>query len=136
MNKAILMWNVTKDLELKSTTGWTEVLSFSIATNWKIKKWDGWEDTVEFHNLVAWGNTAKTIAQYCKKGSKLLVEWEIKTRNWEDKETKKTMYRTEIIVFRFEFAWWKSDSNSQWYAPKPEVKAEIEEEISIDDIPF
>jgi len=150
MNKVILMWNITKDLEVKQTPNWHSVLNFSMATNSKVKKWDVWEDKAEFHNLIAWSKTADTIWKFCQKWSKILIEWQLETRSWEDKETQAKRYKTEIVVRNFEFAGWKSD----WQANpnkiqsdeefKKNVQAEnwvqkqvkIQNDISVEDIPF
>ena len=131
MNKVILMGNITKDLELKQTPNWHNVLSFSIATNSKVKKWEEWVDKAEFHNLVAWGKTAETINNFCWKWSKILIEGQIETRNWEVEDGSKR-YRTEIIVRNFEFAGSKGSEEKKTNYSKPKV----EEEISIEDIPF
>jgi len=131
MNKAILMGNTTKDIELKQTTNGKNVVSFWLATNksYTDKDWNK-QDRVEFHNIVCYGKTAETLSKFVSKGSKILIEGELTTRNWEDQETGKKMYRTEIIVDKFEFCGKKSDNNTQ--------KQEWNNtgEISVEDIPF
>ena len=133
------MWNITQDLELKQTPNWHSVLNLSMATNSKVKQWEQWVDKAEFHNLVAWGKIAETIGKFCHKWSKILIEWQLETRNWEDKEWNKR-YKTEIIVRSFEFAWWKpkdefaqsDDKHLNWV--QKQVKKQ--EEISVEDLPF
>jgi single-strand DNA-binding protein len=99
VNKVILLGNVGKDPEIRSTPGGTLVATFSIATSERSKDAGGnWVDKTEWHNLVAFQRTAEIIRDYVKKGSKLYVEGRLTTRSWEDKETKKKLYRTEIIV--------------------------------------
>lgn len=141
MNKCIIMWNITKDLEIKQTPNWHSVMNFSMATNSKVKKWEVWEDKVEFHNLIVWGKTAETIEKYCNKWSKILIEWQLETRSWEDKETQAKRYKTEIVVRSFEFAGWKSE----WQTNTKKIESDTEfakqvkkqnEEISISDVPF
>jgi single-strand DNA-binding protein len=104
INKAIIVGRITNDLEVKSTTSGREVLSFSVATNrsWKDQAGNKQEKT-EFHNVVAWGKTAQTIAQYFIKGQEIYVEGHLETRSWEDEASKKKMYRTEILLDQFEF---------------------------------
>jgi single-strand DNA-binding protein len=103
LNKVFVLGRVTRDPELKVTPNSQQVVSFSIATNkkWKDKNGD-MQEMVEFHNIVFWGKSAETIAQYVKKGSLLLVEGRLQTRDWEDKDSKKKMYRTEIIGENFQ----------------------------------
>ena len=99
VNKVILLGNVGKDPEIKSTPGGMMVASFSIATSDRTKDKNGeWQDRTEWHNLVAFQRTAEIIRDYVKKGSKLYVEGRIQTRSWDDKESGQKKYRTEIIV--------------------------------------
>jgi single-strand DNA-binding protein len=99
VNKVILLGNVGKDPEIRSTPGGTMVANFTLATSDRQKDAQGnWSDRTEWHNLVAFTRTAEIVRDYVKKGSKLYIEGKIQTRNWDDKETGKKVYRTEIIV--------------------------------------
>jgi single-strand DNA-binding protein len=98
-NRVILLGNVGKDPEVRSTAGGTMVATFSLATSERQKDATGnWTDRTEWHNLVAYARLAEIVRDYVKKGSKLFVEGRLNTRNWEDKDTKKKVYRTEIII--------------------------------------
>lgn len=99
VNKVILLGNVGKDPKSRQTGGGTNVVSFSIATSDRTKSRDGeWEDHTEWHNCKAFGKTADVISQYVHKGTKIYVEGKIQTNSWEDKNTGKKRYKTEIIV--------------------------------------
>jgi single-strand DNA-binding protein len=99
VNKVILLGNVGKDPEMRSTPGGTLVANFTLATTDRQKDAQGnWQDRTEWHNLVAFTRTAEIIRDYVKKGSKLYVEGKIQTRSWDDKDTGAKRYRTEIIV--------------------------------------
>ena len=99
VNKVILLGNVGKDPEIRSTAGGTMVASFTLATTDRQKDAQGnWQDRTEWHNLKAFNRTAEIIRDYVKKGSKLYVEGKITTNSWDDKETGQKRYRTEIIV--------------------------------------
>ena len=99
VNKVILLGNVDKDPEVRSTPSGTMVANFSLATSDRFQDAQGnWQDRTEWHNLVAFKRTAEIVRDYVKKGSKLFIEGKIQTRSWEDKETKAKRYRTEIIV--------------------------------------
>ncbi|MEX2028964.1 MAG: single-stranded DNA-binding protein [Candidatus Paceibacterota bacterium] len=104
LNKAILIGNLTRDPELRATTTGIKVCSFSIATNrvWKDKSGVR-QEAVDYHNVVAFGRQAETIAQYMKKGSSILVEGRMQTRSWEDKNSGEKKYRTEVIADRSQF---------------------------------
>ena len=99
VNKVILLGNVGKDPEIRSTGGGTMVASFGLATTDRTKDPQGnWQDKTEWHNVVAYGRLAEIIRDYVKKGHKLFIEGRITTRNWDDKESGQKKYRTEIIV--------------------------------------
>ena len=99
VNKVILLGNVGKDPEIRSTGGGTMVANFTLATSDRQKDAQGnWQDRTEWHNLVAFQRTAEIIRDYVKKGSKLYVEGKIQTRSWDDKESGQKRYRTEIVV--------------------------------------
>ena len=99
VNKVILLGNVGKDPEVRSTGGGTMVANFSLATSDRFQDQQGnWQERTEWHNLVAFKRTAEIVRDYVKKGSKLYIEGKIQTRSWDDKETGAKKYRTEIIV--------------------------------------
>lgn len=99
VNKVILLGNVGKDPEVKFLPSGQAVANFSIATSERYKDKSGeWQDRTEWHNLTAYGKTAEIIRDYVKKGHKLYIEGRLTTRSWDDKETNKKVYRTEIIV--------------------------------------
>jgi single-strand DNA-binding protein len=99
VNKTILLGNVGKDPEVKSTNGGTLVATLSLATSERFKDKQGEvQEQTEWHNLVAYARGAEIIRDYVKKGSKLYVEGKIRTRSWDDKDTGKKVYRTEIVV--------------------------------------
>jgi single-strand DNA-binding protein len=95
----ILLGNVGKDPEMRSTGTGTVVANFTLATGDRFQDAQGnWQERTEWHNLVAFKRTAEIVRDYVKKGSKLYIEGKIQTRSWDDKETGAKRYRTEIIV--------------------------------------
>ena len=100
VNKVILLGNVGKDPEIRSTGGGTMVATFGLATSDRFQDQQGaWQDRTEWHNLVAFKRTAEIVRDYVKKGTRLYIEGKLRTQNWDDKETGKKVYRTEIVVF-------------------------------------
>lgn len=98
VNKVILLGNVTRDPELKSTTGGKPVCTFGLATNRTWKDADGHKQSLpEYHNLVAWGVQAEFCEQYVQKGKPLYIEGYLKTRSWDSSEGTK-IFRTEVIL--------------------------------------
>ena len=99
VNKVLLLGNVGKDPEIASTNGGTLVAKLSLATSERFKDKQGeWQDRTEWHNLVAYAKGAEILRDYVHKGSKLYVEGRLTTRSWDDKESGKKIYRTEIVV--------------------------------------
>src|ERR1035438_395468 len=99
VNKVILLGNVGKDPEIRSTAGGTMVANFSIATTERQKDAQGnWQDKTEWHSLVAFTRTAEIIRDYVKKGTKLYIEGRLQTSSWDDKQSGQKRYKTEIIV--------------------------------------
>ena len=99
VNKVILLGNLGKDPELKSTPSGMAIATFSLATTERAKDKDGnWQDRTEWHNIKAFGRTAEVVGQYLKKGRTVYIEGRIHNDSWDDKETGQKKYRTEIIV--------------------------------------
>jgi single-strand DNA-binding protein len=99
VNKVILLGNVGKDPEVKFLPSGQAVANFSIATSDRYKDKAGeWQERTEWHNVAAFARTAEIVRDYVKKGSKLYVEGRLTTRSWDDKDTGKKVYRTEIMV--------------------------------------
>src|ERR1700727_1629465 len=99
VNKVLLLGNVGKDPEIRSTAGGTIVASFSLATADRAKDQQGnWQDKTEWHNLVAFSRPAEIVRDYVKKGTQLFIEGKIQTRSWDDKESGQKKYKTEILV--------------------------------------
>jgi len=99
VNKVILLGNVGKDPEIKVLPSGQPVANFSIATSERFKDQQGnWSDRTEWHNLTAYGKLAEIVRDYVKKGNKLYAEGRLTTRSWDDKDSGKKVYRTEIVV--------------------------------------
>lgn len=145
LNKTFLYGNLTRDPELRALPSGQQVASFSLATNRVYKDKNGQkQEATEFHNVVAFGRSAELIGQYCKKGKALFVEGRLQTRSWDDKETGKKNYRTEIVVDNFQFGDGGGRSGGApapagEEQPAPKEADEIkypDEEINPEDIPF
>jgi single-strand DNA-binding protein len=94
----MIIGNLTRDPELKTTPTGTSVASFAVATNFIWTDQSGQkQEKVEFHNIVAWRKLAEIIGQYLKKGSKVYIEGRLQTRDWTGQDGVKR-YRTEIIA--------------------------------------
>jgi len=155
-NQAIIMGNLTRDPELRTTPTGQQVASFAVATN------RSWQDAsgerrevADFHEIVAWGKLAELAAQYLSKGRKVMVVGRIQNQTWEKDGVKRN--RTEIVASDISFldsrgggegGFTPSESSApasmSGSEPKP-AKAEqdvvIEDldddsKVNLDDIPF
>lgn len=97
-NKAIIMGRITNDLELKTTPQGASVLAFSVAVDRRYQT-KGEEKKTDFFNVVAWRNEAEFISRYFSKGRMILIEGELQTRAYTDKNNN-TVRVTEIIADR------------------------------------
>lgn len=116
-NKVILMGNLTRDVELRTTASGQTVANFSLAVSRSWRSQDGQQqDQTSFINCVAWGKVGEIIAQYVKKGSPLLVSGRLDQRSYEDKDGNKRS-AFEVVVEDFNFVGGRSDNAMQPSAP-------------------
>ena len=144
LNKAMLIGNLTRDPETRTTPSGQTVTSFGLATNLVWTDASGQKQKrAEFHNIVAWRKLADICAQYLHKGNKVYIEGRLQTRQWEDKEGNKRN-RTEIIAENMIMLDTKG-TNSGATADQPPAPADdysqgqapgAETEIRVEDIPF
>lgn len=140
LNKAMILGNVTRDPESRSTTSGQTVTTFGIATNrFYTDAQKQKQQKVEFHNIVAWGRLGEICAQYLKKGQLVFVEGRIENRSWDAPDgTKK--FRTEIIAESMQMGPKMGGGDSQ-RNPSPagrdeDIPSYNDEEIEVKDIPF
>ncbi len=144
LNKAMLIGNLTRDPEIRSTNTGQTVASFSVACN---RSWNdaqgNRQEAVEFIDVVAWGKLAEIVGQIYRKGRRTYVEGRLQTRNWEAQDGTKR-YKTEIIasdLIILDRPQGEPTPISAGAAPaklaKEETSDEVkEDEINIEDIPF
>ena len=103
VNKVILVGNLGKDPEVRRLNSGDAVVSFPIATSetWRDKTSGERKERTEWHNVVIFNeNLGKVAEQYLKKGSKVYIEGQLQTRQWEDQSGQKR-YTTEVVLQRF-----------------------------------
>ena len=110
VNKVILLGNLGRDPEVRSTPSGQSVASFSLATSrkWRDKNGNKQEET-EWHNIVVWGKQAEIAGQYLKKGKQIFLEGRLQTRSWEDRQSGEKKYRTEVVCDNFQMLGQRSD---------------------------
>ncbi len=102
MNKVIMVGNLTKDPEVRYTTGENKIAiaSFSIAVSRRIKREGAPE--ADFFNCTAFGKTGEFVEKYFRKGMKAGIVGRIENESWTDKEGQKRT-GTKIMVEEVEF---------------------------------
>src|SRR6185369_6256683 len=149
-NKVILMGNLTRDPEVRTTPNGQSVVSFGLAINRTWRGADGEQhESVSYSDWVAWGKTGEIIAQYVQKGRPLLVSGRLEQRSWDDKESGQKRSKVEVIVEDFNFvgggagerggapASGGGSTSSSASKKQDDVVEDIgDEPINLDDIPF
>ena len=140
VNKVILIGNLGKDPELRTTPQGTSLARFSVATKtvWKDSSGAKQERT-EWHDVVAWERLAQICGEYLHKGKQVYVEGSLQTRSWED-QTGQKRYRTEIKANNVVMLGSRGDSaprSEEAPAQGPREVSEVAESPAYDDeVPF
>jgi single-strand DNA-binding protein len=103
-NKVILMGNLTRDIELRHTSGNQAVANVGIAVNRKWKTETGEQrEEVTFVDCEAWGRTAEVMSQYLSKGRPVFIEGRLRLDTWQDKTTNENRSKLKVVVDTFQF---------------------------------
>lgn len=141
MNKVILIGNLARDPELKSTNNGTSVCTFSIAVN-RARTNAAGEREADFFNIVTWQGLAENCAKYLTKGRKVGVSGRLQTRSYDDKDGNKR-YVTEVVAEDVEFITSRNDDNGggnyeSSSNSRPQQKKQVSElePVGDDELPF
>lgn len=156
-NQVVLMGNLTRDPELRTTPNGQPVCSFSLALNRSYKNKEGeWQEVTDYIDIVAWGPLGERVAQYLTKGRPALVNGRLQSRSWEQDGQKRS--KVEVVAQDVTFlgspggggggsaqSGGEYDQTSAADKPKPSKKPKADdvviedigdEPINLDDIPF
>jgi single-strand DNA-binding protein len=103
VNKVILIGNLGRDPEVRSTQDGMKIVQLSVATseNWRDKASGERKEKTEWHRVVIFNERlAETAEKYLRKGAKIYVEGQLQTRKWTDKDGAEK-YTTEVVLSRF-----------------------------------
>jgi single-strand DNA-binding protein len=103
INKVILVGNLGKDPEVRSTQEGKKIVNLTIATSeaWKDKSTGERKERTEWHRVVIFNEgLAKVAEQYLEKGSKVYIEGQLQTRKWTD-QSGQDKYSTEVVLSAF-----------------------------------
>ena len=103
-NKVILLGNLTRDPQLRSTPSGTSIAEFGLACNRKFKTPAGEErEEVTFVDVTAWGRQAEVINQCFTKGKPIFIEVRLKYDTWEDKNGGGKRSKLTVVIENFQF---------------------------------
>ena len=109
----MLIGNVGRDPEVRyldGQNGNAKVATFTLATTERYRDRNGeTRENTEWHNIVAWRNTADVVEKFVKKGTQVYIEGRIRTRSWDD-HTGNKRYTTEIIADTLQLLGKRSDN--------------------------
>lgn len=137
VNKVILMGHTGKDPDVKTFDNGGVVAQFPLATTKRgFTTKDGREipERTEWHNIVLSNGLAKIAGQYVKKGDKLYIEGELRTRSYEDNNGVKR-YVTEVYGYNMEVLSPKKDGQTTQQGGAPTPPPPIPDQDK-DDLPF
>lgn len=122
INRVNISGNLTRDPELRATTGGTQVLSFGMAVNDRRKNQQTgeWEDYPNFVDCTMFGSRAEKVSRYLTKGCKVAVEGKLRYSQWERDGQKRS--KLEVIVEEIEFM-------SRQQAAEPDPSDAYDEDI-------
>lgn len=140
LNQCNFIGRLGKDVDLRFTPSGDAVANFSIAVGWKGKSKEG----VEWVNIVAFGKLGQICGDYLKKGSRIFVSGNMRTRKWQD-QNGNDRYSTEIVASDMQMLDSKP-SDGQQSAPQREAQPQRDAQYTQgpapgaqdfeDDIPF
>jgi single-strand DNA-binding protein len=98
-NKVILVGNLTRDPEVKYTTGGTAVTEVGLAVNrtWFDKNSNERKEDTTFVDITLWGRQAEVAGEYLSKGRSVLIEGRLQLDTWEDRETGKKRSKLKVV---------------------------------------
>ena len=114
MQRYIATGNLTRNLELRYTKDNKPVIETVLAVR------RGYTDETDFITIQVWNKQAENLSKYCGKGSKILIEGEIRVTSYKNKEDK-TIYKTYVMV-----------NNVEYLESKPKQKEEAKKEEKVE----
>lgn len=111
-NKVILLGNITRDPEMRTTGSGKSVCDIGLAINEK----RGGEEYTSFFDVTAWNKTAEIVAEYCRKGSPVLVEGRLVQDRWEQDGNKRS--KVKVVAERVRFLGRQSATSDEVQDPR------------------
>lgn len=150
VNKVILIGNLGRDPEIRSTQDGREIANLAIATSesWKDRNTGERKEKTEWHRVVIFNEgLVSVVKNYLKKGAKVYIEGQLQTRKWTDKDGQEK-YSTEVVLQGFNGSLTMLDGKSgggenaasggynQGYSQPTSSAPKVAAELMDDEIPF
>src|SRR3954449_12627488 len=148
INRVVMTGNLTRDPELRQTSGGTAVCSLRVACNTRRKDASGeWVDKPNYFDVTVWGAQGENCATYLQKGRPVAIDGRLEWREWEAQDGSGKRQAVDIIAESVQFLGGRDDSgggNGQRFTPESDVPADTADftpapagpGASDDDIPF
>jgi len=134
VNHVILIGRLTRDAELKYTSGGMAVCKFAIAVNKRRKQGEQWVEEANFFDIVLWGKSGEGLNQYLVKGKQVAAEGELHQNRWE--KDGQTQSKVEIVANNVQLLGSKDGPSSDATGGKPSVSNDSTPPEFDDSIPF
>jgi single-strand DNA-binding protein len=122
VNKVILVGNLGKNAEIKTTPSGLSITKFSLATSEKYKDKNGeWKNNSTWHDCIIFGKLGESLVDYLQQGSMIYLEGKISKNSYEDRQGNK-QYSVSIIVDKINLI--KTNANAKPSDPKPKKKVD------------
>lgn len=149
LNRVVLVGNLTRDPQFSKTQSGISLVRFTVACNRTFSK----NNEADFISCVAWRQTADFIGQYAKKGNTVALEGRITTGSYDDSNTGKKVYTTDVTVDNAQLVGSRNtqestqkpqeNNSNPGYFPDTESRSDESDfetgpllDISSDDLPF
>lgn len=114
MNTVAISGNLTRDPELRTTAGGTDVCNVGLAWEKRVKDGDEWVGKAQFFELTVWSGLGKMFADKARKGDRVFVQGELEQSSWETEGGEK---RSKVVIVA-------RDVDGEWkYRKRDEVPA-------------
>jgi len=132
INRVVITGNLTRDPELRSTSGGMSVLKLGVAVNDRRKNQQTgeWEDVPNFVDVTVFGARGEALSRFLSKGSKVAIEGKLRWSQWENQQGEKRS-KLEVVADEIEFLSSRDGGSGGGYSgpSTPDTSADDGEEI-------
>src|SRR3954466_8835654 len=128
INRVVLVGNLTKDPELRTTPGGTSICKLRLAVNTRRKDQSGqWTDKPNYFDITVWGQQGENCATYLQKGRPVAIDGRLEWREWDATDGSGKRQAVEIVAESVQFLGGRDDGgngNGHRFTPESDVPAD------------